>query len=89
MFMRLRTWLTQKFELSRGESQNLRIMEGLRGFAVTLVFFVHYIALAKESSWLQLSSLTTSIATALFTIGNTGVDLFFSTQWVLNLRFCH
>jgi exopolysaccharide production protein ExoZ len=75
--MRLRTWLTQQFELSRGESQNLRIMEGLRGFAVTLVFFVHYVVLAREGSWLTANSFTTRVADALFSIGNTGVDLFF------------
>jgi exopolysaccharide production protein ExoZ len=78
MVVTLSAWLTRNFELSRGEQSNLRIMEGLRGFAVTLVFFVHYVALTRESSWLSASpSLSTYIADALFIIGNTGVDLFF------------
>ncbi|MGL4609211.1 MAG: acyltransferase family protein [Trueperaceae bacterium] len=78
--MYLLFWLTQKFELTRGENQNLRIMEGLRGFAVVLVFFVHYVSLAKSSAWLATatkSSLTSTIAQALYNIGHTGVDLFF------------
>jgi len=43
-------------------------MEGLRGFAVALVFLVHYVSLAGTNG---------PIASAMHTIGNSGVDLFF------------
>ena len=37
-------WLSRRFELSRhGSAANVRPMEGLRGFAVFLVFVVHYV----------------------------------------------
>lgn len=69
-------WLTQKFELSRGGSaSNARPMEGLRGFAVFLVFLVHFVTLMKP--WIAESSDFLIFATLLHTIGNTGVDLFF------------
>lgn len=69
-------WLTQRFELSRGgEGQNVRPMEGLRGFAVLLVFLVHYVALVKP--WIAGEFATLTLTTALHKIGNTGVDLFF------------
>lgn len=63
--------LSRYFELSRG--QNLPAMEGLRGFAVFLVFLVHYATLVDP--WLH-SGLRTFFA-ALHTVGNIGVDLFF------------
>lgn len=69
-------WLAQHFELSRGgEAANVRPMEGLRGFAVLLVFLVHYVSLFKV--WIQNVSVSMEIANALHTIGNSGVDLFF------------
>lgn len=69
-------WLTQKFELSRGGSaQNVRPMEGLRGFAVLLVFFVHYVSLIEP--WIARHDGLLAFAGALETIGHTGVDLFF------------
>lgn len=58
-------WLRSRFELS---AHSVRPMEGLRGFAVTLVFLVHYISLSGTETW---------IGDALHTIGNSGVDLFF------------
>jgi exopolysaccharide production protein ExoZ len=73
--MRL-NWLAQKFELSRGGgANNLRPMEGLRGFAVFLVFLVHYVTLSKP--WIEHDATVLVFATALHTIGNSGVDLFF------------
>jgi exopolysaccharide production protein ExoZ len=37
-------WLAGQFESFRGgERHNVRAMEGLRGFAVFLVFLVHYV----------------------------------------------
>lgn len=50
-------------------------MEGLRGYAVLLVFLVHYVTLA--SPWIARPSLLAGVADALRTVGNTGVDLFF------------
>jgi exopolysaccharide production protein ExoZ len=69
-------WLAHRFELSRGGgSNNVRPMEGLRGFAVLLVFLVHYVTLVDP--WITRASATQAIAKALHTMGNTGVDLFF------------
>jgi exopolysaccharide production protein ExoZ len=69
-------WLQQHFELSRGgEAKNVRPMEGLRGFAVLLVFFVHYTTFIDP--WIANPSFTHVLARTLHTIGNTGVDLFF------------
>lgn len=69
-------WLEDRFELSRGAgSSNVRSMEGLRGFAILLVFFVHYIWLVDP--WLRPNSPTAMLAHALLEVGNAGVDLFF------------
>ncbi|MEO7494787.1 MAG: acyltransferase [Massilia sp.] len=69
-------WLSQQFELSRsGSAANVRPMEGLRGFAVFLVFLVHYVTLIDP--WLPAASPLGVSLTALRTIGNAGVDLFF------------
>ncbi len=69
-------WLAQRFELSRGGgAHNVRPMEGLRGFAVFLVFLVHYVTLVDP--WLAGNPLLLDFAGALRTIGNAGVDLFF------------
>lgn len=69
-------WLSQRFELSRGGSlDNNAPMEGLRGFAVFLVFLVHYVSLAEP--WTPAASITWHVSRAMHTIGNSGVDLFF------------
>ncbi|WP_298233995.1 acyltransferase [uncultured Azohydromonas sp.] len=69
-------WLARRFELSRhGDGQNLRPMEGLRGWAVFLVFLVHYSTLAHP--WVEGHAALAQWSAALHTIGNTGVDLFF------------
>ena len=69
-------WLTQQFELSRaGSGSHVRPMEGLRGLAIFLVFVVHYVTLME--AWIVPQSTLRSLATAMHTIGNTGVDLFF------------
>ncbi|SNS81766.1 Peptidoglycan/LPS O-acetylase OafA/YrhL, contains acyltransferase and SGNH-hydrolase domains [Noviherbaspirillum humi] len=67
-------WLKEKFELSRGQI-NLQPMEGMRGFAVLLVFMVHYATLVKP--WIREDTSVHSLLEALHTIGNAGVDLFF------------
>jgi len=69
-------WMTSRFELSRGgEAHNVRPMEGLRGFAVFLVFIVHYVTLSNP--WIVGHTSLLRLADALHAIGNTGVDLFF------------
>ena len=50
-------------------------MEGMRGLAVLLVFFVHYCTLVVP--WLPPQSAIVSLADALRTLGHAGVDLFF------------
>lgn len=70
------SWLSENFELSRhGEMQNVRPMEGLRGFAVSLVFLVHYATLM--SPWTGASSTLASVLDIVHTVGQAGVDLFF------------
>lgn len=67
--------LSDKFELSRaGCGPNVRPMEGLRGFAVFLVFLVHYTSLSAP--WVTGAGLR-AFTKAIHAIGNTGVDLFF------------
>jgi len=69
-------WLRSRFELSRsGDAPHSRPMEGLRGYAVLLVFLVHYVTLA--SPWIARPSLLAGVADAMRIVGNTGVDLFF------------
>jgi exopolysaccharide production protein ExoZ len=69
-------WLQNQFELSRGEANgNVRPMEGLRGFAVFLVFVVHYVTLIEP--WLSNGTDLIRLARTLHTIGNSGVDIFF------------
>ncbi|MBZ9611747.1 acyltransferase family protein [Rheinheimera maricola] len=67
------SWLKTKLEISHGENSPLHSMEGLRGIAVFLVFWVHYSSLI--SPWLTGSSIT--LANFIHSFGNIGVDLFF------------
>ena len=70
------TWLAERFELARqGGGKHVLSMEGLRGFAVFLVFLVHYASLIEP--WLAAGGGTAGSAAAIHTIGNAGVDLFF------------
>lgn len=69
-------WLASRFESARGQgSGNIPSMEGLRGFAVTLVFFVHYIS--QVEPWLASAPNVVRLARSLQVVGNSGVDLFF------------
>jgi exopolysaccharide production protein ExoZ len=71
----MQDYFRRKFELSRGGgAHNVRPMEGLRGFAVSLVFLVHYVTLVKP--WISTEELLV-LSSAIHAIGNTGVDLFF------------
>lgn len=68
-------WFKKTFEIGHSGHQQLRSMEGLRGFAVCLVFLVHYVTLIEP--WLGPGSLTMSVANVLRNVGHAGVDLFF------------
>lgn len=65
--------LTDWFELGKAEANRLLPMEGLRGLAVILVFFVHYSTLVDP----YLLGMARPVAAALHVVGNAGVDLFF------------
>ncbi|SHG37805.1 acyltransferase [Massilia sp. CF038] len=69
-------WMAQRFELARhGDAANVRPMEGLRGFAVFLVFLVHYATLMAP--WMRAHSPLAETWEWVHTVGNAGVDLFF------------
>jgi peptidoglycan/LPS O-acetylase OafA/YrhL len=69
-------WLADRFELARGGGKHhVLSMEGLRGFAVFLVFLVHYVSLITP--WLTANAGIGQTAAAIHSIGNAGVDLFF------------
>ena len=69
-------WIAQKFELSREiNNSNVRPMEGLRGFAVFLVFLVHFESLVQP--WISQKDQLFFLLTYLHSLGNSGVDLFF------------
>jgi peptidoglycan/LPS O-acetylase OafA/YrhL len=71
------TWrqrLARVFGLD-GSGERLRSMEGLRGFAVLLVFLVHYEAIF--GTWLGGAGTNAAIGAFLCQVGHTGVDLFF------------
>jgi len=66
-------WLSGKLEIAHGENTPLRSMEGLRGVAVFLVFWVHYSSLIEP--WLLGQSI--QVAHFIHSFGHLGVDLFF------------
>lgn len=68
-------WFADRLELRRQAGNSIPSMEGLRGFAVILVFFVHFFGLAAP--WIPADSVVQKISKALFFMGNSGVDLFF------------
>lgn len=53
----------------------LRAMDGVRGLAVSLVFFVHFDALFRV--YVTTESMSAAISNVLGIVGNTGVDIFF------------
>ena len=69
-------WMQDHFESSRsGVGGNIKPMEGLRGFAVFLVFIVHYVSMTEP--WIEKGAFASMMLRAAHTIGNAGVDLFF------------
>src|SRR5215213_5930759 len=74
--MKIGERLARIYELGNVNSPDRNLpMEGLRGFAVLLVFFVHYHALFKP--WLASASYSFAVSEFVGTIGLSGVDLFF------------
>ena len=70
------TWVRSRYELSRGENgHSFRSMEGLRGFAVFMVFLVHYAS--QIDPWITKPSTLGALNDTFHIIGNIGVDLFF------------
>jgi hypothetical protein len=81
-------WFSDTFELQRGGGAgNVRPMEGLRGFAVFLVFFVHYCALVKP--WIAGSPALLALARGLHDIGGTGVGPVLRPERLSHLRLAH
>lgn len=68
-------WLRETFLLGGGGRERLLAMEGLRGIAIILVFFVHFGGLIEP--WTPANTVTASIRSVLAKTGHTGVDLFF------------
>ncbi len=71
--MALINWLEKKLTISHGDNPSLLSMEGLRGIAVFLVFWVHYSALVKP--WVHDS--VVPFSEFILEMGHLGVDLFF------------
>jgi len=67
--------LSKIFELSTSNTNRLTSMEGLRGLAVMLIFFPHFVSMFKP--WIDKSSTTHMLFEQIFSIGHMGVDLFF------------
>jgi exopolysaccharide production protein ExoZ len=75
---RVSRYIASTLELTSAAHQRMRGMEGLRGVAVLLVFFVHYIVLALPLfQRFSLMPAGADVARMLHNIGHTGVDLFF------------
>ena len=72
----LRNRLADIYELGGTDSANRNLpLEGLRGLAVFLVFLVHYHSLFHP--WVSQDSGTFAVSSFLWSIGHSGVDLFF------------
>lgn len=71
----IRHSLASLYELESNEARRIGTMEGARGFAVALVFLVHY--RAALLTWADAGAATSAIAGFFWTIGHSGVDLFF------------
>jgi len=67
--------MRKTFEISHDKHQTIYSMEGVRGFAVFLVFLVHYMTLIEP--WVENETLVYQVVEYIRDIGNVGVDLFF------------
>ncbi|MBV8913037.1 MAG: acyltransferase, partial [Acetobacteraceae bacterium] len=75
------SWARNTFELQAGDRSRLLPMEGLRGFAVILVFLHHYSVQAHSIGLPPGPAAVT--AAALHNYGNVGVELFFTLSGFL------
>lgn len=73
--MNVSNYLSRTLNVSHSGHNTIKTMEGLRGFAVILVFFVHFISLLEPS--IPADTAVHAITKVLTDIGHTGVDLFF------------
>jgi exopolysaccharide production protein ExoZ len=71
----LNRFLKNTFEIPHSSHDAIFSMEGIRGFAVFLVFLVHYVTLSIP--WLDKNNATYQFASLIHSMGNIGVDLFF------------
>jgi exopolysaccharide production protein ExoZ len=71
----LNQWARSVFELPHATHKAILPMEGIRGFAVFLVFLVHYVSLVGP--YIDKYSSSYLVLFQLHNIGNIGVDLFF------------
>lgn len=77
----LSEWVSSAFELNRGKKSNYSGMEGVRGFAVLLVFFVHFNSLIAP--WMLPEISTGLLFLSLTELGHSGVDIFFALSGFL------
>jgi peptidoglycan/LPS O-acetylase OafA/YrhL len=76
MRLSVEKWMRDRFELSRNTSgTNLLCMEGMRGFAVFLVFITHFCSLITPG--IAGFPAISMFAVGMHAIGNAGVDFFF------------
>lgn len=75
------SWLRNTFEISHTTHKAIVSMEGIRGFAVFLVFLVHYVTLVDP--WLTKASATQILSAHVRSIGNIGVDLFVLSGYLI------
>ena len=61
-------WLKRQLDLARGAQTNLSSMEGLRGFAVFLVFLVHYATFIAP--WLPPGGVVERFARGMHVVGD-------------------
>lgn len=71
----MKEWAHKTFEVNSNTSNRWYSMEGMRGLAVILVFFVHYHSVIGEYS--VKDSFGYIISSYFGAVGHTGVDLFF------------
>lgn len=69
------SWIVERLEIQHGGHHTIRSMQGLRGVAVVLVFFVHYCSII--SPWIKQGVLVENVRHFIYNFGNTGVDIFF------------
>lgn len=69
------SWFKNTFEISHTMHKTIVSMEGIRGFAVFLVFLAHYVTLIEP--WINESTMTYLVSRQIRNTGNIGVDLFF------------